>query len=183
MHIIRTGFHLPLAAALAAALLAMGTAAARDAHAAMPRKPKTIIGRLETVFIKEAGIALTAKIDTGTQSSSLNARDIKLFKRGGKDWVRFTIAVKGTPPVTIERPVKRFAVFKENEREQPRRPVVSLGLCIGKLYHRTQVNLADRSNFQYPVLIGRLFLFGRAIVDTAKKFTAKPACKEIAGAK
>ena len=171
---------------LFAALLALAglcLAGAHDATAAKARKPKTTIGQLETVFIKEAGVALTAKVDTGTQSSSLYARDITLFKQGGKDRVRFTIDVPNGKPVTLDRPVVRFATFKDNGREQPTRPIVTLGLCIGTLYRRTQVNLADRGRFEYPVLIGRRFLFGHAVVDTAKKFTAKPACTESPAAK
>ncbi len=144
------------------------------------KKAKVIIGRLETVHIKEARIALTGKVDTGTQSSSLHAHGITLFTRDGKDYVRFSIDAddgNGTrQAVTLERPLVRLATFKDNARDAPVRPIVILGLCIGKLYRRTQVNLADRGHFEYPLLIGRRFLFGHAVVDTAKKFTAKPAC-------
>lgn len=144
------------------------------------KKAKVIIGRLETVHIKEARIALTGKVDTGTQSSSLHAHGITLFTRDGKDYVRFSIDAddgNGTrQAVTLERPLVRLATFKDNARDAPVRPIVILGLCIGKLYRRTQVNLADRGHFEYPLLIGRRFLFGHAIVDTAKTFTAKPAC-------
>ena len=144
------------------------------------KKAKVIIGRLETVHIKEARIALTGKVDTGTQSSSLHAHGITLFTRDGKDYVRFSIDAddgNGTrQAVTLERPLVGLATFKDNARDAPVRPIVILGLCIGKLYRRTQVNLADRGHFEYPLLIGRRFLFGHAVVDTAKKFTAKPAC-------
>lgn len=150
-----------------------------ELNAATKRKPKITIGRLEKVYIHEAAITLTAKIDTGTQSSSVSARDISIINRGNAKWVRFTIDARGVRPVTLERPLVRFAKFKANARAKPKRPVVVLGLCIGTLYRRTQVNLVERARFQYPVLIGRRFLFGHAVVDTAKKFRADPACKEI----
>lgn len=165
-------------AAIVLPILVAFIAAEHESHAAT-KKPKVTIGRLEKVYIREAAVILTAKIDTGTQSSSVNARDIAMVNRGGRTWVRFTVEASGVRPVTLERPLVRFAKFKANARAQPKRPVVELGLCISTLYRRTQVNLVNRSRFRYPVLIGRRFLFGHAVVDTEKKFTADPACDEI----
>ena len=169
--------------ALAALVLLLGLAlpgatarAADPAKAKKAEKAKVIIGRLEHVHIREATATLTGKVDTGTQSSSLHARDILVFPRGGKDYVRFTFDADDGKAITLERPLVRMATFKDNARGAPVRPIVTLGLCIGKLYRRTQVNLADRGHFDYPLLIGRRFLFGHAVVDTAKKFTAQPAC-------
>ncbi len=143
-------------------------------------RAKATLGRLEYVAIREAGIVMAGKIDTGTQSSSLHATDIVLFRSGGQEMVRFTIADMDARPVTLERPLVRLAKFKDNGRNSPQRPVVTLGLCVGKLYRVTQVNLTDRGRFAYPLLLGRRFLFGHAVVDTAKKYTAEPACKQVA---
>jgi hypothetical protein len=164
------GFAPPQVTALAA------EAAPGPAKAKKAKKAKVLIGRLEHVHIKEANTTLTGKVDTGTQTSSLHARDITIFPRGGKDYVRFTFDDDNGKAVTLERPLVRLATFKDNARAAPARAIVTLGLCIGNLYRRTQVNLADRGHFDYSLLIGRRFLFGHAVVDTAKKFTAKPAC-------
>lgn len=185
-----TLFHAVRMAALTLAVLSLapgtgGPAAAAETGAAAPkatkkpRREKIVIGRLEQVHIGEAGFALAAKVDTGTQTSSLHAENIELFRRDSRDYVRFTIAGPDEKPVTLERPLVRLARFKDNARNAPLRPIVTLGLCIGTLYRRTQVNLTDRWHFDYPVLIGRRFLFGHAVVDTAKKYTAKPACREM----
>jgi hypothetical protein len=40
------------------------------------------------------------------------------------------------------------------------------------------VTLADRSRFNYPLLLGRLALEGRGAVDPAQKYISGDACKE-----
>ncbi|WP_369821267.1 RimK/LysX family protein [Oleiphilus sp. HI0080] len=41
---------------------------------------------------------------------------------------------------------------------------------MGNIEMRTEVNLNDRSEFVYPLLIGRSFLEGHAVVDTSQRF-------------
>ena len=52
---------------------------------------RDIFGWVERVVLREAGFELKAKLDTGAETSSLDAVDIRRFKRGGESWVRFTI--------------------------------------------------------------------------------------------
>lgn len=59
------------------------------------------------------------------------------------------------------------------------RPVVVLGVCVGSLYRRTQVSLMNRNEFIYPMLLGRRFLFGYAVVNVAKKYTSTPHCRQM----
>ncbi|MNN29972.1 hypothetical protein D3C81_1436000 [compost metagenome] len=59
-----------------------------------------------------------------------------------------------------------------------KRPVIELDLCLGGIQRTVEVNLADRSSFNYPLLIGARALrdFGAA-VNPARRFTAgKPNC-------
>jgi hypothetical protein len=159
--------------------LATGMVASSDATAAEDIKAKTTVGRTEKVWIAEAGIVLDAKIDTGTLTASINARDIEVFTKNDKDWARFVIESPVGKPITLERQVARFARFKKQNQEVERRPIVKLGLCVGDVYRRTEVNLTDRERFTYPVLIGRSFLSGKLVVDTEKEFTHPPQCKEM----
>ena len=141
---------------------------------------KMTIGRLENVWIREADIILKAKIDTGSMTSSLNVRDLEFFTKSGEVWARFVVIDKQDgKAVTLERMVMRFARFKKPGHEVDRRPIVILGLCIGDVFRRAEVNLANRERFLYPVLIGRRFLSGKALVDTEKKFTSPPRCAEM----
>jgi hypothetical protein len=51
-----------------------------------------------------------------------------------------------------------------------------MGLCVGTVYRETQVNLIDRKNFNYQMLIGRRFMEGKVVVDPGRTFIAKPRC-------
>ncbi|MGH7256566.1 MAG: RimK/LysX family protein, partial [Nitrospirales bacterium] len=49
--------------------------------------------------------------------------------------------------------------------------------CLGPVYRETDVNLTDRSNFKYRLLLGRLYLSGHFLVDPASTYLLKPTCK------
>ena len=61
------------------------------------------------------------------------------------------------------------------------RLAIYLGICLGSSYEEAEVNLVDRSDFNYQMLIGRSFLKGNAIIDPSLKYTTKPNCKVISG--
>ena len=140
---------------------------------------KTTVGRVEKVWIKEAGIVLDAKMDTGTLTSSLDAHDMHVFSKNGKVWVRFVLKNTYGKSITLERLVVRFARFKKQGHDVVRRPVVKLGLCIKRIFRNTEINLSDRQRFTYPMLIGRRFLSGNVVVDTAKKYVSPPECDGV----
>jgi hypothetical protein len=150
-----------------------------DTAAAEGAGTKTTVGRLERVWIEEADVIFDAKIDTGTLTASLNVRNVDIFSKDREVWARFIIDDPDGKPIALERLVLRFARFKKQGHEVDRRPVVVLGLCVGDIYRRTEVNLTDRKRFSYPILIGRRFLSGKAVVDTEKTYTGPPRCKEM----
>ena len=51
-----------------------------------------------------------------------------------------------------------------------------MGVCVGNVYRETQVNLVDRKNFNYQMLIGRRFTGNSVVVDPGRTFIAKPHC-------
>ncbi|MDX2501816.1 MAG: RimK/LysX family protein, partial [Deltaproteobacteria bacterium] len=53
-------------------------------------------------------------------------------------------------------------------------PVVKLKAVMGKVELLREFSLTDRSNFTYPVLIGRNFLQGEFIVDVTRKNSTSP---------
>jgi hypothetical protein len=150
----------------------------------------TLYGRYERIGLPELNTSLKAKMDTGAQTASLSARDIELFKRDGEAWVRFRLAAKDADDKLHEHLLARISKIKnragENDdadeesdvAEVSKRPVIDLELCLGKQLRTVEVNLADRSSFNYPLLIGAKALRElNAAVDPAKSFTAgKPKC-------
>jgi hypothetical protein len=76
--------------------------------------------------------------------------------------------------VRLERKVERVARVKKASGGVQDRPVVRLGLCLGKTYRVTEVNLTDRSGFKLPLLVGRSFLSDGFAVDASRTDTVEP---------
>lgn len=147
---------------------------------------KTVYGLNEYVRLFDLDLKLAAKLDTGAKTASLSARDIKRFKRDGETWVRFYLAIDEAHSSPIERPLARISKIKrragdydpEEEKTYTARPVIELDICMGQSLRTIEVNLTDRSAFQYPLLIGSEALkHFEAMVDPSLKYAAgKPDC-------
>ena len=145
----------------------------------------TLYGRYEYIKLPEIGETLKAKMDTGALTASLSAKNIETFTRDGDEWVRFQLATEGASKKVYEHKVARISKIKsradEDDKEEPtsaKRPVVDLEMCLGNVRRTVEVNLTDRSSFNYPLLIGAKALreFGAA-VNPARRYTAdKPEC-------
>ena len=134
------------------------------------------IGYLEEVVVLPGSLRLKAKIDTGAKSSSLDALNILPFKQDGADWVRFVVAGESEEVWRFRLPVVRIVRIKRAGAPIMRRYVVELGVCLGPVYKRTEVNLINRSGMNYRMLIGRLFMAGDFVVDPAAAFVTRPSC-------
>lgn len=158
---------------LAAALLCPGACAA---SAEGPEPPR--FGWVEHVAVDATGRALKAKLDTGARTSSLSALEVETFRDAdGADRVRFRLeGPDGEPAETLERPVSRWVRIKRHDMKPDRRPVIELAVCLGDIRKTVEFSLADRTKFNYPVLLGRNFLKGVAVVDARSTFTREPAC-------
>lgn len=147
---------------------------------------KSVYGLNEYVRLLDLDLKLAAKLDTGAKTASLSARDIKRFKRDGETWVRFYLGTEQAQSSPIERPLARISKIKrragdydpEEGKTYTARPVIEMDVCMGQTLRSIEVNLTDRSAFQYPLLIGSdaLTRFS-AIVDPSLTYAAgKPAC-------
>lgn len=163
-------------------LLASLALAALPVMAAEP----TVYGRYEYIQLPEIGETFKAKMDTGALTASLSARDIETFTRDGDEWVRFRLSGKDVSNKVYEHKVSRVSKIKSradedeenDETSVAKRPVIDLEMCLGNIKRTVEVNLTDRSSFNYPLLIGAKALreFGAA-VNPARRYTAnKPDC-------
>ncbi|MEZ9821519.1 ATP-dependent zinc protease [Shewanella sp. 10N.286.45.A1] len=137
-----------------------------------PLKGKFILGAVENVFVDELKASFNTRIDTGAESSSLDAHNIILFERDGNQWVRFDVFTNGAkqPAQTFESKVERFVRIKEADDKTDRRPVIHAHLEIGKYKAETDLNLTDRSHLEFPLLLGRKFMQDIAVVDVGQTF-------------
>lgn len=162
-------------------LLALLGVALPFATLPVPAESKQVAGWLEKVCIYPGNLVIHAKLDTGAKNSSLNASHITEFTRNGEQWVRFKVTSRYGKTVTFERKVQRVAKIKRHGAEPQIRFSVRLGICLGSSYEEAEVNLVNRSDFNYQMLIGRSFLKGNAIIDPSLKYTTKPNCNGISG--
>lgn len=125
--------------------------------------PKQIVyGWVEPVKVFPYKITLLAKLDTGTKTSSIDAKIIKYYYAQGKRYVRFQFSygAKGKSLI-VEKPVIKFIKIKRRTDEVcsnqmvSKRPVVLFHICMGRQSHTIQVNLANRQNFKHRFLLGR----------------------------
>ncbi len=146
-----------------------------------PPLPKTggelnlpIIGEVEDVLVDPPGVKLEARIDTGAASSSIHAESIQLVERDGKRYVRFSVLNPQTKELLdIESKLHRIVRIKQQTGEFERRYVVKLWLSMGEIKEHVDVTLTDRSDFEFPLLVGRNLLTDTAIVDVSRKHTLK----------
>jgi hypothetical protein len=137
-----------------------------------------VAGWVENVSIFPGNIKVKAKLDTGARHSSLNATDIDAFERGGEKWVRFKLKNWKGRTQSFEARMNRMATIKQHDAQSATRPVIRLGICLGSVYKEVEVNLEDRSKFNYQLLIGRSFLKKSFLVDSSATFTLQPSCQE-----
>ncbi|WP_040259721.1 retropepsin-like aspartic peptidase RloA2 [Pseudomonas massiliensis] len=165
------------------AVLALLSLLSLPALAAEP----TLYGRYEYFKLPELGQTLKAKMDTGALTASLSARNIETFTRNGEDWVRFQLATKDSDGKVYEHKVSRTSRIKsradENDGDEEgvevaHRPVIDLEMCLGDVKQTIEVNLTDRSSFNYPLLIGAKGLreFGAAVNPARRYVAGQPEC-------
>lgn len=181
-----------MAAFMAVMVLASpGLAAADEANGDQYGNHKVIFGLHEHARIDALDLSLEAKLDTGAVSASLSAYDIDMFERDDEEWVSFRLGVDGADKDKMELPLdttvrirRRLAdIDEETQRTYTRRPVVRLTVCIGERQVPMRVNLTDRRNFSYPLLIGSEGLRDlRSLIDPDQEFsTGQPLCSVTLG--
>lgn len=158
------------------------TAAAAASEASkIKTRERVVMGWIEPVVLVPWGIDAKAKLDSGAKTSSLHAKKIERFEKEGEEWVRFVVEVKTRKKkleqVTVERPLVRDVRIKRHRSAAYERPVVKMKLCLDGKDYETQFNLVDRTDFNYPVLLGRRFLKEVALIDPKETFLTAPGAK------
>lgn len=139
-----------------------------------PRNLLTV-GWRELVSLPELGLAgIPAKIDTGARTSSLHAHVVEDFLRGDERFVRFAVDWGGERHHCEAVHVDVRGITSSNGDTQ-RRFVIKTPLTIGNLTFRAEISLADRSQMQFPMLIGRTALRRRMVVDSGHSWLQSPA--------
>lgn len=146
-------------------------------------KPRLVVGWLLNIRVYPGGHLMKAKLDTGARSNAMHAEDIAFFDADdGTRMVRFTLLDDHDDPDSerwvFERPVEDQVNIKRRLTSRTEeRPVVELEFCMAGVRHTGVFSLTDRSNFNYPVLLGRDFLKDDYLVDPGESFTHRTDCR------
>lgn len=142
---------------------------------------KVIAGWVEKISFSDNNLTVKVKLDTGAKTSSIFAKDIKKYKRESENWVDFTLVLQNEDgkvhKIPMSAPRSRKVRIKNHDGEHDRRVVVEIPFCFDGRMHEAEFTLADRSEYIYPVLLGRAFLEKVAIVDPDATFLTKATCQ------
>ena len=130
-----------------------------------------IIGSTE--FIDVAGIKnVPAKIDTGADSSSIWASHIRVTKEG---ILKYRLFDEGSPFYTgraFKRKDFKVAVIRSSSGHEQIRYRTHLKAVVNGRKIRILFTLSDRSNNNFPVLIGRRSIAKKFLVDVSANHTS-----------
>jgi len=159
-----------------------GALQSTDCPPALYKDKLLVVGGVERVQVEPQGVVFEARIDTGARTSSIDAQDITPFERDGKPWVKFKLPLRDEKKSSVEitTPVTGRASIKRHGEAPLHRLVVSLRVVLGPIDRLSDFTLADRSGYDYPVLIGRSYLQGLALVDVDREKTLTPR-PEVSG--
>jgi hypothetical protein len=135
-------------------------------------------GWIEKAVLLPQDIMIHAKLDTGAETSSMNAPNPELFEVDGRQWIRFRVTNRDIESVIIEAPVIRETNIKRHFGGKQTRPVIKLHICIGDVSKTVEVNLVDRTGLEYQLLVGRNFLENSYLVDSGATYTLSPGCED-----
>ena len=140
------------------------------------RRALKTIGWREIVHLPELGLrGIPAKIDTGARTSSLHATILEEFEREGQMHVRFAVDFRQQHVRQVCEAVHiDWRGVTSSNGETQRRRIIKTQLKIGSVLFRAEISLADRSDMQFPMLIGRSSLRRRFVVDSGHSWLQTP---------
>lgn len=149
---------------------------------AMANHEKLTYGYIEKATLVDKDLTLSAKLDTGAKSASLNATHITEIEVDGKPWLSFIVPSKeGDVLFKCEYVGKVNIKVRAGEAhanhlllESIKRPVVLMRLKLGDHEETIRVNLTNRKRFIYPLLLGREAIIAfNGVIDPALRYTLK----------
>lgn len=145
------------------------------------QKQKITVGGLELCCLPELEITdLHMRVDTGAKTSSLHVDNTQEFVKDNEQWVSFDIHPDYhdvEKVVRREAKIKAIRSIKSSNEVSEKRYVINTLITIQDLSWSIELNLTDRSNMSYLMLLGRQAMAGRIIVDPELSYALKASSK------
>lgn len=146
----------------------------------MAQSKKVTYGYIEKATLVQHDLTLSAKLDTGAKSASLNAVKITEVLIDDKPYLRFVVPSKeGDIAFQCEYVGKVQIKIRTGEsqissllRRTIKRPVVMMPIRLDGKERMIRVNLTNRKRFIYPLLLGREAIAAfDGVIDPNAKYT------------
>lgn len=130
------------------------------------------LGWREWLALPRLGIAaIAAKIDSGARSSALHVDELETYTKNGIEYVRFSVRTG----VGEERRLCRAKIHDrravtDSGGHVTERIFIRTQLQVADTVHRIEINLANRRNMLFPMLLGRTAMARRYLIDPGRSF-------------
>lgn len=131
------------------------------------------LGWREWLSLPDLGIVqVRAKVDTGARSSALHVMEQQVFERDGVEYVHFQLdsGAPGAAPQHAQAKVFDRRRVTDSGGHVSERIFIRTRLHLAGKSWVAEVNLTQRKNMLFPMLLGRTALAGRFLVDPASSF-------------
>lgn len=137
-----------------------------------PDRPLTVLGWREWLSLPDLNIgAIRAKIDSGARSSALHVEHLHTFWVDGVEWVEFGVRTGTEENVSLCRaPVLCRRHVTDSGGHTTERVFIRTRLQLGRRRRWIRVNLTNRRNMQFPMLLGRSAMANRFVIDPARSY-------------
>ncbi|MES2440638.1 MAG: RimK/LysX family protein [Verrucomicrobiota bacterium] len=127
--------------------------------------PRLVIGRREWISLPELGVSpMNAKTDSGARSSCIHAENVELAV--DEKSVKFTTTNHYNDTIACEAAVVRTARVRSSTGKAKKRIFIeTTAMLPGGFTWSILISLADRSEMQCPMLLGRRALAGYFLID------------------
>lgn len=138
----------------------------------MPESP-ILIGWHERVHFPDWGLRrVRAKVDTGARTSALHVDAYRLVEDPARGpVVDMQLSLPGrrrTRHVNVQAIVARMATVRNSGGVAEERPVVVATVQLGPITQQIELTITNRAIMRFPMLLGRLALKGKFIVDVSR---------------
>ena len=133
---------------------------------------KTILGWREWLALPQLGIAaIRVKIDSGARSSALHVEQLSSHYEGGAEWVSFSVRTGlGSEVRSCLAPVLDRRPVTDSGGHTTERVFIRTRLNLGRNAFPIEINLTNRRNMLFPMLLGRTAMAGHFLIDPARSF-------------